>query len=64
MTSATLTFSEGTTVQVGALNNDGSATVVAFPTETTISLLLTVDSVSASTQNVGLAEIQVHAQTS
>jgi LmbE family N-acetylglucosaminyl deacetylase len=64
ITSVTLTFSDGTTVHVGALNNDGSATVVTFPAVTTTSLLLTVDSVSASTANVGLAEIQVYAPTS
>jgi LmbE family N-acetylglucosaminyl deacetylase len=59
ITGATLKFSDGTVVQVPALNNDGSATVVTFPAVTTSSLLMTVTSVSSNTQNIGLAEIQV-----
>jgi hypothetical protein len=58
ITGATLTFSDGSTVQVPALNNDGTATTVTFPAKTTTSLKVTVTSVSASTQNVGLSEIQ------
>ena len=59
ITGATLKFSDGTTVTVPALNNDGSATTVMFPPVTTTSLLMTVTAVSSTTQNVGLAEIQV-----
>ncbi len=60
VTGGTLTFSDGSTVNVPALNNDGSATTVTFPAKTTTSLLFTVTSVSSTTQNVGLAEIQVY----
>ena len=60
ITGATLTFSNGTTATVPALNNNGSATTVMFPVVTTTSLLMTVNSVSSSTQNVGLSEIMVY----
>ena len=59
VTGGTLTFSDGSTVNVPSLNNDGSATTVTFPAKTTTSLLFTVTSVSATTGNVGLSEIQV-----
>jgi LmbE family N-acetylglucosaminyl deacetylase len=59
ITAGTLTFSDGSTVAVPSLNNDGTATMITFPAKTTTSLKLTVTKVSASTQNVGLAEIQV-----
>jgi len=59
ITSATLTFSNGVSVAVPALNNNGTATTVTFPSVTTSSLLMSVVAVSWSTMNVGLAEIQV-----
>ncbi|MEW1961020.1 hypothetical protein AB0269_01000, partial [Microbacterium sp. NPDC077644] len=58
ITGGVLTLSDGSTVEVPALNNDGSATVVAFPARATTSLLFTVTAVSDSTRNVGLAEIE------
>ena len=58
ITSATLTFSNGTQIPVGALPNDGSGLTVNVPSISTTTLTLTVNSVSASTQNVGLAEIE------
>ncbi len=58
VTSATLTFSDGSTVSVGALPNDGSPLVVSFAARATSSLLFTVTGVGSGTQNVGLAEIQ------
>jgi LmbE family N-acetylglucosaminyl deacetylase len=58
ITSATLTFSDGTQIPVGTLPNDGSGLSVSVPNITTTTLTLTVNSVSASTQNVGLAEIE------
>ena len=64
VTGGTLTFSDGSTVNVPTLNNDGSATTVTFPAKTTTSLLFTVTSVSSSTQNVGLSEIQVYPASS
>ena len=58
ITSATLTFSNGTQIPVGALPNDGSGLTVNVPNITTTTLTLTVNSVSPSTQNVGLAELE------
>jgi LmbE family N-acetylglucosaminyl deacetylase len=58
ITSGTLTFSNGTQIAVGALPNDGSPLTVNVPNVTTSTLTLTVDSVSSTTQNVGLAEIE------
>jgi hypothetical protein len=56
ITAATITMSDGTSIAVGALNNDGSATEITFtPVEITW-LRLTVESVRG---NVGLSEIEV-----
>ena len=57
--SATLTFSDGSTLQVGALNNAGAAVEYSFTPRVVTSLTLTVNTVSGSTQNIGLSEIQV-----
>jgi LmbE family N-acetylglucosaminyl deacetylase len=62
VTAGRLTFSDGSSVPVGALNNNGTAVTVNFPARTVRSVRFTVTSVSASTQNVGLAEIQVYGQ--
>ena len=59
---ATLTFSDGTVVSVGALNNTGAATTISFTARSTSSVRLTVTSVSATTLNIGLEEIQVYGQ--
>jgi len=59
VTASTLTFDDGTTVQVPPLPNDGAPQTVAFPApHTTTSILFTVTGVSATTQDVGLAEIE------
>jgi hypothetical protein len=58
ITSATLTFSDGTQIAVGALPNDGSPLTVIVPDITTSTVTPTINSVSPTTQNVGLAEIQ------
>jgi hypothetical protein len=58
ITAATLTFSDGTTVNVGTLNNSGAATTVSFTARATTSVRLTITAVSRSTRNIGLAEIQ------
>jgi hypothetical protein len=50
-------MSDGTSVAVSALNNDGSATEFAFPAAEITWLRLTVDSVRG---NVGLSEIEVY----
>jgi len=59
--SGTLVFSDGSSVAVGSLVNDGSATVVSFPARVTSRVVFTVTGVSASTHNVGLSEVQAYA---
>ena len=59
ITGGTIQFSDGSTVNIGPLNNDGSATAVSFSARTITSLQLNITSVSPTTRNVGLAEIQV-----
>lgn len=58
VTGATLTFSDGSTVAVPALDNDGTATTVTFPPRSTTTLRITMTAVSATTGNVGLSEVQ------
>ncbi|KAM0752192.1 hypothetical protein T439DRAFT_312308 [Meredithblackwellia eburnea MCA 4105] len=58
VTGGTLTFSDGTSVTVPSLPNDGSALSVTFSSKSTTSLKFTVTSVSSTTQNIGLSEIQ------
>lgn len=60
VTGGTLTFWDGSTVTTGPLANSGSPLTVRFPARTTTSLRLTITSVSATTKNVGLAEIEAH----
>jgi hypothetical protein len=60
ITSAILSFSDGSSVSVGTLNNDGSAVTIVFSARTVTSLLLTVTGVSGTTTNIGLAEIEVY----
>ena len=55
-----LTFSDGSTVDVGALDNAGGATSVAFSPRVTSSIQFTVRQVAATTANVGLAEFEVY----
>jgi uncharacterized repeat protein (TIGR02543 family) len=59
ITSATIAFSDGSNITVGPLNNNGTATTYAFPARVITGLRMTVTGVSASTNNVGLSEIQV-----
>ena len=58
ITGGTLTFSNGTSVAVGALNNDGSAVSVPFAPRTATWVRLTVGSVGSTTSSVGLAELE------
>ena len=58
VTGGTLTFSDGSTVAVPALDNAGAAVTVTFTARATSSLRFTATTVSSTTQNVGLAEIQ------
>jgi hypothetical protein len=55
VTSGTLSFSDGSTVGVGALPRNGAALVVTFPARTVTSLKFTIN--TAAGYNIGLAEI-------
>ncbi|ORY61153.1 hypothetical protein BCR35DRAFT_196404 [Leucosporidium creatinivorum] len=56
----TLTWSDGTSRTFGALNADGSATTINLSKQVnTTSLLVTITSVSLTTNSVGLAEVTV-----
>jgi LmbE family N-acetylglucosaminyl deacetylase len=58
---ATLTFSDGSSVAVGPLDNDGAATDLEFDPRRVTWVRLTIDATSSSTANVGLAELLVFA---
>ncbi|GAA5841179.1 hypothetical protein JCM3766R1_001696 [Sporobolomyces carnicolor] len=60
ITSGTLTLSDGSRVGFGALPNNGAAYVVPFKNVTTSSITLLVTGISATTNNVGLAEFEVY----
>jgi hypothetical protein len=60
--SATLSFSDGSTLSVGRLQNDGQAgTVLAFPPKTVTWVKLTIDRVRQGTVSAGLGEFEVYA---
>jgi LmbE family N-acetylglucosaminyl deacetylase len=59
ITSAMITFSDGSIIFTGTLNNDGSGVIINFATKSVIGLQLDILSVSPSTFNIGLAEIEV-----
>jgi hypothetical protein len=61
VTAGNIQFSDGSSITVGTLNNDGTATTFTFASRTITSLQFNITAVSATTQNVGLAEIQVYA---
>jgi LmbE family N-acetylglucosaminyl deacetylase len=56
---ATLTFSDGSSVPIAALPNNGSAREVYFPARTVSWVKLTVDEVDVSSINIGLSEFEV-----
>jgi hypothetical protein len=60
VTSGTLTFSDGSQVQVGALPNDATPSTVTFTPRNVTWVRFTVTGVSASTRNVGLAELRAY----
>ena len=60
--SATLSFSDGSTLQVGPLDNTGLATEYTFTAKVITSVVMTVDQASSSTNNTGLAEIEVYGE--
>lgn len=55
--SGTLTFSDGSTIDIGALPNDGEALEISFPTKKVLWLKFQVTNGSGS--NVGLSEFKV-----
>lgn len=66
VTAGTLTFTDGSstsTVPVGALANNGTATTVSFDERKVTSVRFLVDTVASTTHNVGLAEIEVYGTT-
>jgi hypothetical protein len=63
--SGTIRFGDDTTVNVGTLPNGGAPLeIVLSQPKTTSSLRFTVNSVSSSTRNIGLSEIEVFAVSS
>lgn len=62
VTAGVLTFSDGSTVPVGSLDNRGGPVEVTFTPRQVQSLTFTVNAVGRSTYNIGLAEIQVYSQ--
>lgn len=64
VTRGTLSFSDGTSVAVGTLVNAGSpggtaaATTVTFSPRSVTSVRFTIDAVSSTTHNIGLAEFE------
>ena len=60
ITGGNITFSDGSQVNVGTLPNNGAGSAITFAAKTVTSLQLNITSVSASTGNVGLAEIQIY----
>ena len=60
VTGATLVFSDGSSVTTGPLADNGSPVTIRFPARTTTSVRLVVTAVSATTENVGLAELEVY----
>jgi LmbE family N-acetylglucosaminyl deacetylase len=60
VTGGTLTFSDGTSVSVGALDNAGAATTMTFTPRSITSVTFTINSVSTATENIGLAEFEVY----
>jgi LmbE family N-acetylglucosaminyl deacetylase len=57
----TLSFSDGGTMVVGALDNSGGPNEIQFASRQITSVRFTVTQVSATTSNIGLAEFQVYA---
>ncbi|KAE8130894.1 hypothetical protein BDV38DRAFT_290972 [Aspergillus pseudotamarii] len=64
VTGGILQFDDGSNTTVPALDNYGKPNRIQFEAKTTQSLVFTVTSVSPSTRNVGLAEIEVYGASS
>jgi hypothetical protein len=59
----TLSFSDGSSVAVGTLTNSGAPVELRFAARNVTSLTFTVTSASATSGNIGLAEIRAYAET-
>jgi hypothetical protein len=63
VTSGTLTFSDGSSLPVGKLQNDGQAgTIVTFPPRKINWLKFSVGAVRQGTSTAGLGEIEIYTQ--
>ncbi len=60
ITAGNIQFSDGSSITIARSNNDGSATPFTFASRTITSLQLNITAVSSTTENVGLAEIEVY----
>jgi LmbE family N-acetylglucosaminyl deacetylase len=60
ITGGNIAFSDGSSIAVGSLPNAGTAYTLTFPAKTVTTLQLNITSVSSTTENVGLSEIQVY----
>jgi F5/8 type C domain len=63
ITGGSIQFSDGAVIGFQRLPNGGNGAVFTFPAKTITSLRLNVTTVSDTTTNVGLAEIQVYGET-
>jgi LmbE family N-acetylglucosaminyl deacetylase len=57
--SGTLTFSDGSSINIGQLSNDGVGNEITFEPKTINWVKFTVNSVSGNTKNIGLSEFEV-----
>lgn len=60
ITGGNLQFSDGSTVAVPSLPNNGSGLTIKFPAKTVSSVRLNITSVSTGTTNAGLAEFEAY----
>ncbi|MDR6637319.1 chitobiase/beta-hexosaminidase C-terminal domain-containing protein [Paenarthrobacter nitroguajacolicus] len=63
VTGGNLQFSDGSSVPVPALPNNGSGLTINFPSKTVSSVRLNITSVSPTTTNAGLAEFEAYLGT-
>ena len=61
--SGTLLFSDGTSVPVGSLPDDGTGLTVTFGSRTVTWVRFTVNTVKSTTFNIGLAEMEVYTES-
>jgi LmbE family N-acetylglucosaminyl deacetylase len=61
ITAATIRFSDGTTLNTGTLPDDSTALTLTFPARSVTYVELYINTVKSTTENIGLAEIEVWA---